>query len=272
MIKAFLGKKLNMTQVFDTHGRSIPVTVVSASANLVTGIKDGEKDGYKAVQIGYGEAKRVQKPVMGQLKKAVKKDGLYPRVLKEVGFDSDVKVGQRIKIDEVFAKGSMVDVLGVTKGKGFAGVVKRYGFKGGPKTHGQSDRHRAPGSIGATTTPGRVFKGLRMGGHMGVDQLTVQGLEVINIDPETETILLKGALPGPKGSIVLIKKSLKKRKKYHEPVIQHINVGGGAEEEKSAETSEDGAVTENQAEAGEKPVETTEKEVTESSGEANGAN
>lgn len=269
MIKAFIGKKLNMTQVFDTHGRSVPVTVVSAAANLVTGIKDGEKDGYKAVQIGYGETKRVLKPVMGQLKKAVKKDGLYPRVLKEVSFDNDVKVGQKIKIDEVFAKGSMVDVTGISKGKGFAGVVKRYGFKGGPKTHGQSDRHRAPGSIGATTTPGRVFKGLRMGGHMGVEQVTISGLEVIKVDGENETILVKGAIPGPKGTIVLIKKSLKKRKKYHEPVIQHVNVGGGADEEKTEEGTQAVPADENKAENTDKEVGTVPVEA---SGDDNGTN
>jgi large subunit ribosomal protein L3 len=229
MIKAFLGKKATMTQVFDSHGRSVPATLVVARANLVTAIKDGDKDGYKAVQLGYGETKKVGKVVRGQLKKATQKTGLFPTNLREVDFDNDVKVGQKIKIDEVFSKGVMVDVVGISKGKGFAGVVKRYGFKGGPKTHGQSDRHRAPGSIGATTTPGRVFKGLKMAGHMGVDQVTVQGLEVVGVDPENETILIKGAIPGPAGSLVLLKKSLKKKKKYHEPVIQQIHIGGDEE-------------------------------------------
>lgn len=241
MVKEFLGKKVNMTQVFDSHGRSVPVTLVSTTANLVTAIKNKERDGYEAVQMGFGAKRRVGKSVLGQLKNALKKSDLPPQVLKEVGFDNDVKVGQRIKIDEVFSIGNMIDVVGISKGKGFAGVVKRYGFKGGPKTHGQSDRHRAPGSIGATTTPGRVFKGLRMGGHMGVEQVAVRGLEVIKINPEEETILIKGAIPGPKGSVVILKKSNIKRKKYHEPVIQKINLAGG-EEPKGEETSE-GQVT-----------------------------
>lgn len=246
MVKAFIGKKLNMTQVFDSHGRSVPVTVVSAKANLVTAIKDKEKDSYEAIQMGFGAKKKVGKSLSGHLKKALKKNDLAPRVLKEVGFADDVKVGQRIKIEEVFSTGNMIDAVGVSIGKGFAGVVKRHGFRGGPKTHGQSDRHRAPGSIGATTTPGRVFKGLRMAGHMGNVQISVRGLEVIKINPEEETILIKGAIPGPKGSVILLKKSNIKRKKYHEPVIQQINLGG--DEEKTETETEGSSQTENQPE------------------------
>jgi len=156
----------------------------------------------------------------------------YPKVLREVAFDSDVKVGQKVKVGEVFSKGIMVDVVGVSRGKGFAGGVKRWGFHGGPKTHGQSDRHRAPGSIGSGTTPGRVVKGLKMAGHMGVDQVTIQGLEVIAIDPEKEVILIKGSIPGPSGSVVLIKKSQKKRRNYHDPVVQNISLGSDEEVKK----------------------------------------
>lgn len=246
MVKAFLGKKLNMSQIFDTHGRSVPVTIVAASVNVVTAIKDKETDGYKAVQLGTRFSKKVGRNVATQLKKAATKEKEYPTFIKEVAFDNDVKVGQKIKINEVFAKGSMVDVVGVSKGKGFAGVVKRHGFKGGPKTHGQSDRHRAPGSIGATTTPGRVFKGLRMAGHMGVDQVTIRGLEVVGVDEKEEKLLIKGAIPGPSGSFVLIKKSNIKRKKYVEPVIQNINLGGDDEEkpegEETTESSNDTTV------------------------------
>ena len=181
MVKAILGKKVNMTQVFDSHGRSVPVTLILTQANLVTAIRDADKDGYKAVQLGFGQVKKASKSRRGQLKKITPKATLFPSQLREVEFDDEVKVGQKIKVGEVFGKGSMVDVVGVSRGKGFAGVVKRHGFAGGPKTHGQSDRHRGPGSIGATTTPGRVFKGLKMAGHMGQDQVTLQGLEIINI-------------------------------------------------------------------------------------------
>ena len=215
MLKAVLGKKLKMTQVFDSHGRSVPVTQVLAAANLVTAVKDSEIDGYKAVQIGFGNSKKIGKALKGSLKKATSKMDTYPKVLREVAFDDDVKVGQKVKVEEVFSKGTMVDVVGVSRGKGFAGGVKRWGFHGGPKTHGQSDRHRAPGSIGSGTTPGRVTKGLKMAGHMGFDQVTVQGLEVIAIDIEKEVILIKGSIPGPSGSVVLIKKSQKKKRKMH---------------------------------------------------------
>jgi large subunit ribosomal protein L3 len=258
MVKAILGKKLNMTQIFDSHGRSVPVTVVHAGQNLITQIKDKEKDGYKAVQIGFGEAKKVNKPQRVSLIKALKKVSFFPAHIREVAFDDDVKVGQLIKAGEVFNKGTMVDVVGISKGKGFAGGVKRWGFHGGPKTHGQSDRHRAPGSIGSGTTPGRVLKGLKMAGHMGVDQITVMGSEVMGIDDETETILIKGSIPGPRGTVVLIKKSNKKRKKYHEPVVQNINLGGDEDEAKE-ETAEG---TESPAEKTDGPTQPAPKQET----------
>lgn len=237
-----------MTQVFDTYGRSIPVTAIATKGNFVASVKDGDKDGYKAVQLGFGETKKLSKPEKGHLGKALKKRALFPAVLKEVPFDDEVKVGQEVTIAEVFRKGSMVDVIGVSKGKGFAGGVKRHGFHGGPKTHGQSDRHRAPGSIGSGTTPGRVMKGLKMAGHMGNVQVTVQGVEVIDVDDKEEIILLKGSIPGSRGNVVLMTKSEKKRKKYIEPVIQKINLGTDEEESKNEALSEAGSATETPAE------------------------
>jgi large subunit ribosomal protein L3 len=154
-------------------------------------------------------------------------------LLREVELDGEVKVGDKVTLEEVFRKGNLIDVIGTSKGKGFAGVVKRHGFHGGPKTHGQSDRHRAPGSIGSGTTPGRVQKGLKMAGHMGNEQVTVFGLEIMDIDKETGTMLVKGSVPGKTGSSLIIKKSKKKKAAYHEPEIPSIPQIGGGEEEKA---------------------------------------
>ena len=236
MLKALLGQKLNMSVVFDSHGRATPVTEILVGPNTVVVLKDKESDGYKAAQIGFGTAKRINKPLAGYFKKAGLKTS--SKVLKEVDFEGELKGGQEVRVDEVFHKGSMVDVIGKSKGKGFAGVIKRYGFHGGPKTHGQSDRHRAPGSIGSGTTPGRVMKGMKMAGHLGNAQVSVFGLEVMGLDKETGKILLKGSVPGPTGSLLLLQKSKKKKEVYHEPEIPAQPALGGGNEEKATETAE----------------------------------
>lgn len=222
MIKGLIGKKVEMSQVFDRHNRVVPVTKIRVSPTYVLAIKDQEETGYKAVQIGTGVAKKAKKPQTGIAKKAGLKE--VPKIIREVQFEGDLEPGEEIKLEEVFRKGQLVDIAGFSKGKGFAGVVKRWGFAGGPRTHGQSDRERAPGSIGATTTPGRVFKGMKMAGHMGNERVTIQGLEIIDIDKETSEILVKGSVPGARGNFVLIQKSKKRKKAYHEPEIPEIPV------------------------------------------------
>lgn len=242
MLKGLLGKKQNMTVVFDSHGRATPVTEVLVSANTVLALKEKETDGYKAAQIGFGTLKKANKALSGHLKKAGVK--VSPLLIKEVEFEGDLKPGQEISVDQVFHKGGMVDVVGKSKGKGFAGVIKRHGFHGGPKTHGQSDRHRAPGSIGATTTPGRVFKGMKMAGHMGNAPVSVFGLEVMEIDKENNKILLKGSVPGPTGGIIILKKSKKKREVYHEPEIPAQPVLKGETTEAEPESDKEESKTE----------------------------
>jgi large subunit ribosomal protein L3 len=199
-----LGRKIGMTQLY-RENLEIAVTAIEAGPCCVTQVKTAEKDKYNAVQIGFGEFKRINKPEKGHLKG----NGSY-RYLRELRLqdDKDYQVGQKIDVG-IFKAGDIVQVEGISKGKGFAGGVKRYHFHGGPKTHGQSDRHRAPGSVGSTTTPGRVFKGLRMAGHMGARKVTALNLEVVDVDPAKNIVLLKGAVPGAKGGILLIEKRLK---------------------------------------------------------------
>jgi len=198
-----IGQKLGMTRLFDEQGRAIAVTLIQAGPNYVTQIKTPERDGYLAVQLGFKETRKLNRPARGHLK------GLPPLAyLREVPLASPegVQRGAVVTPAEVLRIGELVDVTGTSKGRGFAGVVKRHGFRGGPKTHGQSDRWRAPGSIGSTTTPGRVFKGTRMAGRMGGDRVTVRNLEVVRIDPERNIVAIKGAVPGPVGGLVIIKK------------------------------------------------------------------
>ena len=197
-----LGKKIGMTQLY-RENLEIAVTAIEAGPCCVTQVKTVEKDKYDAVQIGFAEAKRLNKAEKGHLKE----NGNY-RYLRELRTENvkDYQVGQKIDAG-MFKAGDIVQVEGISKGKGFAGGVKRYHFKGGPKTHGQSDRHRAPGSIGSTTTPGRVFKGLRMAGHMGARKVTARNLVVIEVDIAKNVLLLKGAVPGAKGGILLIEKA-----------------------------------------------------------------
>jgi large subunit ribosomal protein L3 len=204
-----LGEKLGMTQVFDDNNRIVPVTVVKAGPCVVTQIRTQEKDGYSAVQLAYGQIdpRKVTKPVAGHFKAA---DVTPRRHLVEVRTDSveDYTIGQEIGAD-VFADGAMVDVSGTTKGKGTAGVMKRHGFHGLGAGHGTQRKHRAPGSIGACATPGRVFKGLKMAGRMGHETQTTQSLTVHKVDTERGLLLIKGAIPGPKGGLVLVRSAVK---------------------------------------------------------------
>jgi large subunit ribosomal protein L3 len=203
MMQGVIGRKLGMTQVFMDNGKAEAVTVVEAGPCIVVQVKTEAKEGYSAAQLGFGKAKKLKSPQRGHLK------GLGEfRYLKEFRLtgDEDVKVGDKVDVS-LFRAGDLVDIAGVSKGKGFAGVVKRYGFAGGPKTHGQSDRHRAPGSIGASASPGRVLKGTRMPGHMGNQWLTVRNLEVLKTDPDRNLLLVKGAVPGAKNGLLFIGKS-----------------------------------------------------------------
>ena len=202
MVKGIIGRKLGMGQVFAESGEAEAVTVIEAGPCVVIQVKTVDKEGYKAAQLGFGQAKRLNSPRTGHLKKLGQFE--YLREFR-VADTEEIKVGDKVDVG-LFKEGDLVDITGVSKGKGFAGVVKRYHFAGGPKTHGQSDRHRAPGSIGATTSPGRVLKGKRMPGHMGTDRVTVSHLKVYKADPERNLLLVKGAVPGAKNGLVLISK------------------------------------------------------------------
>ena len=207
MTKGLIGKKIGMTQIFDEAGKVVPVTVIEAGPCVVTQLKTAENDGYEAVQLGFGDVspKHTNKPMTGHFKK---NDLPFKRTLKEFRLDdiSNVNVGDVLKAD-VFAAGDVIDVSGVSKGKGFQGVMKRHGFGGvGQATHGQDDRARKPGSIGACSYPAKVFKGMRMGGHMGSERVTTQNLKVLKVIPEHNLILVKGSVAGCNGSTVLIQK------------------------------------------------------------------
>ncbi len=208
MILGIVGKKLGMSQIFTENGRAEPVTAVEAGPCAVVQVKTKDSDGYNAVQLGFGEAKRLKSPEKGHLKG----NGNF-RHLREFRVDDieSVQVGDLVDVSQ-FEVGDFVDITGVSKGKGFAGVVKRYHFAGGPKTHGQSDRHRAPGSVGAGTTPGRVFKGTKMAGRMGGERVTARHLLVCRADVECNLLFVKGAVPGVDNGLLLIKKSGKGKK------------------------------------------------------------
>ena len=210
MKKAILGKKLGMTQLFGEDGVLIPVTVVEAGPCRVIQKKTAENDGYDAVQVGFLEKKEkhTTKPLQGHFKKA---GTGFMKYLKEFKLDNaaEMNVGDEIKAD-IFAEGDAVDVTGISKGKGFAGTIKRWGTHRGPMTHG-SGYHRGPGSMGACSTPSRVMKGKRLAGHLGVEKVTVQNLSVVKIDAEKNILAIRGAIPGPKGGLVIIKNSVKAR-------------------------------------------------------------
>ena len=210
MMKGLIGKKIGMTQIFDENGLAVPVTLIEAGPCYVTQIRNPAKDGYNAVQLGFEEVK--PKRLTGGQLGHLKNNELPPlRFLREFKVkDPQVNEGDKLAVGDVFAIGEQVDVVGTSKGKGFQGVVKRHGFRGGPKTHGQSDRHRAPGSIGSTTTPGRVFKGKRMPGHMGFERVTIHNLRVEYVDADRNLLGVRGAIPGPKGGVVMIKEARKR--------------------------------------------------------------
>ena len=209
MQKAIIGKKLGMTQVFSPEGKLIPVTVIEAGPCTVVQKKSIEKDGYEAIQVGFGEAnpKRVTKPLQGHFNKA----GVpFKKTLKEFRLEdiSIYEVASEIKCD-IFAEGEKVDVTGVSKGKGYAGVIKRHGFARLKETHGTGPVHRHPGSMGACSTPSRVMKGKKLPGHMGHKQVTVLNLDVVKVDADRNLILVKGAVPGPRGAVVSVRNTVK---------------------------------------------------------------
>jgi large subunit ribosomal protein L3 len=205
--KGILGRKIGMTQVFDEDGRAVPVTVVEAGPCRVAQLKTAEGDGYTAVQLAFGEAKRVNKPLAGHLAKS---GVASARHLVELRLDdvSEYSLGTEIKAD-IFEAGDSVDVIGVTKGKGFAGGMKRHNFKGLSASHGTQRKHRSPGSIGACATPARVFKGTRMAGHLGHVRVTTLNLRVIKADAERNLLLIRGAIPGPKGGLVMVRSAIR---------------------------------------------------------------
>jgi large subunit ribosomal protein L3 len=211
-MNAILGTKLGMTQVFDEQARAIPVTVIKAGPCRVVQIKTEETDGYNAIQISFREAKpgRVNKPEAGHYAKA----GVAPaRHLVELRVEDPTAytVGQEIRIADLFEAGTKADVSGVSKGKGFAGVMERHNFSGQGGSHGNHKKHRAPGSIGACATPARVFKGMRMAGRLGGERVTTLNIDIVGVDGERDLLLLGGAVPGPKGSVVLVREAVKAR-------------------------------------------------------------
>jgi large subunit ribosomal protein L3 len=210
-VKGILGRKIGMTQVFDDQGRAVPVTVVEAGPCRVAQIKTPETDGYSAIQLAFGEAKHTSKPRAGHLAKAEIDSA---RHLVELRIDdmAGYEVGTEIKAD-IFEVGEIVDVVGVTKGKGFAGGMKRHNFKGLSASHGTQRKHRSPGSIGACATPARVFKGTRMAGHMGHTRVTTLNLKVIKADPERNILLIRGAVPGPRGGLVMVRSAVRLRQR-----------------------------------------------------------
>ncbi len=202
-----IGKKIGMTSIFDENGKNIPVTVIEVGPNYVTQVRTKDKDGYEAVQLGFDDKKekRTTKALRGHFEKA----GVTPKrkLVEFQGFEKELQPGDEVRVEDVFVEGEFVDVTGISKGKGFQGVVKRHGFGGvGQATHGQHNRLRAPGSIGASADPSRVFKGMRMAGHMGNERVTVQNLKVMKVIPEKNLLIVKGSVPGHKKSYVIIKK------------------------------------------------------------------
>jgi large subunit ribosomal protein L3 len=209
-VKGLLGTKLGMTQMWDENNRIVPVTVIAASTNVITQVRQPETDGYNAIQVGFGEidGRKVTKPKAGHFAKA----GTTPRrhlVEIRTADASTYDVGQELAVD-TFAAGEEIDVTGTSKGKGFAGTMKRHGFAGVSSSHGAHKNHRKPGSIGACATPGRVFKGMRMSGRMGSDTVTTQNVTVHAVDTERGLILVKGAVPGPKGGLIVLRSAAKK--------------------------------------------------------------
>jgi large subunit ribosomal protein L3 len=210
-VKGIIGRKIGMTQVFDEDGHAVPVTLVEAGPCRVAQVKTAESDGYSAVQLAFGTPKRTNKPLAGHYAKAGLDPGRYlvELRLEDVG---EYPLGTEIKAD-VFEPGETVDVVGVTKGKGFAGPMKRHNFKGLSASHGTQRKHRSPGSIGACATPARVFKGTRMAGHMGHRRVTTLNLRIIKADAERNLLLIRGAVPGPRGGLVMVRSAIRVRRR-----------------------------------------------------------
>lgn len=208
-MKGILGKKVGMTQIFDEQGIAVPVTLIEAGPCYVTQKKTPDNDGYSAIQVGFEEVpeRKLTQPQLGHLKNSEVSPMRYLREFR-VSDPESYELGQKIDVS-AFVEGDHVDVTGISKGKGFAGVVKRHHFGGGPKTHGQSDRWRAPGSAGAGSTPGRVFKGVRMAGQMGNEQVTVQNLRVALVDADKNLLAVQGAIPGGKNGLVIVREAVK---------------------------------------------------------------
>lgn len=208
-MKGILGKKVGMTRIFDEQGEVIPVTIIEAGPCYVAQCKTAERDGYNAVQLGFEEVppRKLTRPEMEHLRKKGLPALRHLRELRLKGTEN-YAVGQKITVD-TFRVGERVDITGISKGRGFAGGMKRHGFRGGPITHGQSDRQRSPGSIGSGTTPGRVYKGLRMAGHMGNEQVTAESLEVMMVDAERNLLAVRGGVPGSKGGLLIIREARK---------------------------------------------------------------
>ncbi len=198
-----IGRKVGMTQVFQPDGTMVAVSVVEVAPNVVTRLRTSERDGYTAIQVGTDEKKRLNKPQAGQLGDLPSVGTLREFRVEELG---EYELGQTLAIADVFSEGDLVDVCGVSKGKGFAGHIKRHHFSSGPKTHG-SDHHREPGSIGPGTTPGRVYKGVKMAGHMGDERLTTKKVRVVRTDAERNLLMVKGSLPGARGGLILVRKA-----------------------------------------------------------------
>ncbi len=209
MAEGLIGKKVGMTQIFTDKGEVMPVTVLELGPCFVTQVKTTERDGYTALQLGFGESKHLTKPERGHLKNLPPLKNLLEVRTTNV---ADAAVGQKLNVT-MFAAGDLVDISGISKGKGHAGVVKRYHFKGGKKTHGQSDRMRRGGSIGATTTPGRVYRGMRMAGQMGNARVTTLNLEVVQVDAERNLLAVKGAVPGGKNGLLFVRRARKEKKR-----------------------------------------------------------
>ena len=233
MIEGLLGRKLGMVQVFDGEGQVRGATVIEAGPCLVTQIRTETRDGYESVQLGFGTAKRTNKPTRGHLKRLG--DLRYLREFKIL--DGEHKLGDRVGA-EIFQPGDRIDVTGVSKGRGFAGVVKRHGFSGGPKTHGQSDRHRAPGAIGAGNTPGRVYKGMRMAGHMGAARVTVKGLQVLESHPARGLLIVAGSVPGARNGLLKIRFSRHSVEAARERKPQAVEAEAPAPEEEEIPVAE----------------------------------
>lgn len=246
MISSLIGQKLDQAQDFLQNGKRVPVTEIAVTENVVLQIKNTDSDSYAAIQLGAGVKKKPIKSALGHAKKAGQKSAplkIREVSVKDISADDMPKLGDFVGVDAVFKPGDMVEVTGVSKGKGFAGGVKRHGFKGGPKTHGQSDRHRAPGSIGQGTTPGRVYKGKRMAGRMGTETVTVKNLTVVDVDNELKKLYVSGLVPGHKNSWVYITR-IGEDKKFV-PLLSVVQ----REEAKAAEETASNVIVEESAKA-----------------------